>query len=266
MAKVLSIAIVCLICFAVNAQHAFTPLASPEEVSRKEFALHFTQPLTEHRWEIIDDTTDTWKRWQLVENYSFGKNRGSIPMIADLHSLHPYFRDKVVELMRICRAKGIELAIVESYRTHAKQNEYKAMGRRYTRMSGGNSLHQYGMAVDIVPMINSVPQWHNIALWRRVGVVGEHLGLRWGGRWRALFDPGHFEWSGGLGPYHLAKGIFPVVPKSTPYPCLEEDLKELRHHWKAWEIEQSSVARKVPSGNIDSYFPAKQVVSQGGND
>jgi len=191
--------------------------------------------------------TEAWKNWTMVENYTFGKDRGNLPMIADLNALHPYFRDKIVTLISMCKAKGIELAVVETYRTHSKQNEYKSMGKNYTRSGGGKSKHQYGLAIDVVPIIDSVAQWDNIKLWRKVGVLGEQLGLRWGGRWKSLYDPGHFEWTGGLSSYHLAMGQWPQIPKASNYTCLEDQLAQLTENWKAWETEQSSIARKENS-------------------
>src|SRR3990170_6849590 len=100
------------------------------------------------------DTLNGWKDWSYVENYAFGKDRGSLPMINDLKSLHPFFRDQIVKLIELCKAKGIELAIVETYRTHAKQHEYKTMGKKYTTSKAGQSKHQYGLAVDVVPVVN----------------------------------------------------------------------------------------------------------------
>ncbi|CAN5306820.1 hypothetical protein BH09BAC3_BH09BAC3_36710 [soil metagenome] len=245
MARGFLITIVCFLIFsASHAQFAAGPLALVETEIRTDLAQHFNQPFPFRQWIDNSDTTDQWRQWALVENYTFGKNRGAIPMICDLQSLHPYFRDKVIELIRVCRAKGIELAVIETYRTRTKQNEYKAMGRRYTRVSAGSSKHQYGLAVDIVPVKDTVIQWNNIALWRKVGVQGEKLGLRWGGRWRRPFDPAHFEWTGGVPTSLLAKGTLPAAPKAQSYPCMEEDLNELKRHWKAWEIEQSLVANR----------------------
>ncbi|HYG01681.1 MAG TPA: M15 family metallopeptidase [Chryseosolibacter sp.] len=188
-----------------------------------------------------------WRSWKTVENHSFGKDRGNIPMIADLQSLHPYFRDKITLLIRNCRAKGIELAVVESYRTHAKQSEYYTMGRKYTRTPGGKSKHQYGLAVDVVPMVNNIPQWDNTTLWRKVGTEGEKLGLRWGGRWKSPYDPAHFEWSGGLTTSQLATGALPKVPYAATanYPCIHDDVKELRSHWHKWETEQKLLKNKA---------------------
>lgn len=200
--------------------------------------------LEDHASEYFDTLND-WKNWSIVENYAFGKDRGDLPMITDLKSLHPFFRDQILGLIAKCKAKGIELAIVETYRTHAKQHEYKSMGKKYTSSGAGQSKHQYGLAVDVVPVVNSVPVWDNNVLWKRIGIVGEKLGLRWGGRWRNPYDPGHFEWTGGLTSYHLKAGKLPALSNFTDrYPCLEEDLKLLRMAWKEWETSQSTLARK----------------------
>ena len=125
--------------------------------------------------EINIDTIDTWKKWSIVENYSFGKNRGSIPMITELNALHPYFRDKISELIQICKSKGIYLVVVETFRTRSKQNEYKSMGKKYTRSVGGSSKHQYGLAVDLVPIVDSVAVWDNVALWRKIEIGRAHV-------------------------------------------------------------------------------------------
>lgn len=193
------------------------------------------------------DTVDMWLKWKTVQNFSFGKDRGSLDMIADLEALHPFFRDKIIELINQCDKKGIKLAVVETYRTHAKQNEYKSMGRKYTRSGGGHSKHQYGLAVDVVPIVDSTAVWNNHALWKKIGTVGERLGLRWGGRWRHPYDPGHFEWTGGLSSYHLAQGTFPAIPRKENYPCVDEDLARLRKYWAEWETEQAALARKPKS-------------------
>jgi hypothetical protein len=186
----------------------------------------------------LSDRPNERSDWTVVENYAFGKNRGSLAMVADLHALHPAFRDKVVELIRQCSLKGITVAVVETFRTHAKQNEYKRMGGKYTNSVGGRSKHQYGLAVDIVPMINGKPQWDNQALWKKVGSVGEGLGLRWGGRWKQPYDPAHFEWTGGLTTTHLASGMLPAV-SDNDYPCIHEDMEALRTRWREWEAFQS---------------------------
>jgi hypothetical protein len=193
----------------------------------------------------LGDSLTGWKNWSFVENYAFGKDRGDLPMITDLNSLHPFFRDQVQTLIAKCKAKGIEVMVVETYRTHAKQHEYKTMGKKYTSSGAGHSKHQYGLAVDVVPVVDSVAVWNNALLWRKIGAIGEKLGLRWGGRWRKPYDPGHFEWTGGLTSHHLVSGKLPTLPNfADRYPCLEEDMKILRRYWKEWETSQSAMTRK----------------------
>jgi hypothetical protein len=198
------------------------------------------------------DSLSNLPQWQVVENFTFGKDRGNLTMIADINALHPYFRDKVRQLIARCKAQGIELAVVETYRTHAKQNEYKMMGKKYTNSSGGKSKHQYGLAVDVVPLVNGVAVWDNLLLWRKVGVTGEKLGLRWGGRWKKPYDPGHFEWTGGLTSMHLAAGQLPVIP-GDHYPCIHEDIESLKNYWHEWEKFQHDIlTKKIKSNTVST--------------
>lgn len=214
-----------------------------EEVITETIEIDSSLLVMEEPELISFDTINGWKQWSIVENYSFGKDRGTLTMITDLNALHPYFRDQVRQLILNCRAKGIELAIVETFRTHAKQNEYKGMGRKYTNSAGGKSKHQYGLAVDLVPVVNGQAVWDNPVLWKKVGVAGEKLGLRWGGRWKKPYDPAHFEWTGGLSSTHLSIGIFPSIPQDH-YPCVDEDLAILRKYWSEWETFQGSMTRR----------------------
>lgn len=216
-----------------------------EEIVRESLWLDSVKSAALTASLIVEDSVNGWKTWTTVSNYSFGKNRGDMPMITDANALHPYFRDKVLQLIAICKSKGIDLAFVETYRTHAKQSEYKGMGKKYTRSGAGKSKHQYGLAVDVVPIVGDSAVWHDPVLWRKVGTVGEKLGLRWGGRWRRPYDPGHFEWTGGLSTAELTYGAKPVVPKKAQlYPCLDKDIVQLKKYWAAWEEQQSTFTKK----------------------
>ena len=219
------------------------PLNLYETISGKSHR-SFVSMATDDSTALFADH-DAWKDWSYVENYEFGSDRGSIPMITDLSSLHPYFRDQVLKLIAKCKSKGIELAIVETYRTHAKQHEYKTMGGDYTTAKAGQSRHQYGLAVDVVPIVKSKPVWNSASLWRKIGAAGEKLGMRWGGRWRNPYDPGHFEWTAGLTSRHLSAGKFPTrADFAERYPCLEEDLRILQSYWSEWETSQSAWTRR----------------------
>lgn len=54
----------------------------------------------------------------------------------------------------------------------------------------GQSLHNYGLALDAVPMRNGKLVWgsaepEDIELWYRYGEAAETAGFAWAGRWRA---------------------------------------------------------------------------------
>jgi hypothetical protein len=232
-------------------EHAdyFHEQAAPEEIVTIDSSLITLEEITPEE----TDTVETWRQWNVVENFAFGKDRGTLTMIADLNALHPFFRDRVKELIRRCKAQGVELAIVETYRTHAKQNEYKAMGRKYTNSKGGKSKHQYGLAVDLVPIVKGVAVWDNVLLWRKIGVTGERIGLRWGGRWKKPYDPAHFEWTGGLTSADLAVGSLPRIP-ADHYPCAHEDVENLRQFWSQWErIQEEVLSQRMKAKNVNSY-------------
>lgn len=254
MTRIASVCALLLMSVSLFGQQITQPISPFFTQEYAQLANELWQSFTVEKQEVKveKEALEPWETWVTVENYAFGKDRGNLPMIADLNALHPYFREKISLLISMCAAKGIELAVVETYRTRSKQDEYRAMGKNYTRSKGGNSKHQYGLAIDLVPMVNCEPQWNNSKLWRKVGAIGEQLGLTWGGRWKSLYDPGHFEWTGGLSSYHLANGIFPRVPKPEKYPCLNEELETLTAAWKALEIEHSAITRKEISAASSS--------------
>lgn len=63
-----------------------------------------------------------------------------------------------------------------------------------TNAKPGDSYHQYGLAVDVVPTVyKGLPDWNpGGPLWAQIGAIGERAGLTWGGRWSTPDKP-HFE-------------------------------------------------------------------------
>lgn len=110
----------------------------------------------------------------------------------ELYVLHPTFRNKVIKLIYECRKQGIDLRVVETYRTPERQEYLKR--KRHTKLSGGNSKHQHFIAVDVVPVVDNLPRWHDTKLWKKIGKIGKSEGLIWGGDWKKFYDPGHFEY------------------------------------------------------------------------
>jgi len=113
-------------------------------------------------------------------------------IIKDLAILHPAFRNKVIKLLYECKKAGIELKVVETYRTPERQNKLKKEG--FSMLHGGRSKHQYNIAVDVVPVKYGWYMWHDKELWQKVGKIGKAQGLIWGGDWKRFRDYPHFEY------------------------------------------------------------------------
>lgn len=112
--------------------------------------------------------------------------------VNDLAILHPAFRNKVVRLLHEAAKQGIELEVIETYRTPERQNHLRRQG--FSMLHGGKSKHQHYIAVDVVPVKFGWYMWHDKELWRKIGKIGEAQGLFWGGRWKRFRDYPHFEY------------------------------------------------------------------------
>jgi len=69
-----------------------------------------------------------------------------------------------------------------------------------TNAGPGQSLHNYGLALDVVPLVNGQPNWDDkskagLNRWGSIGRLGEHCGMEWGGRWHHPDRP-HFQVNG----------------------------------------------------------------------
>lgn len=52
-----------------------------------------------------------------------------------------------------------------------------------------DSPHLFGIAVDVVPIVNNKADWGNVQVYTKIGQIAESLGLEWGGRWKTLYPP-----------------------------------------------------------------------------
>lgn len=139
-----------------------------------------------------------------------------------LQHLQPEFRRKVILWISSCHFCGIRLYMAETLRSYARSDHLYAQGRTIgghivTRARAGQSYHNFGLAVDVYPVIRGKITWDfnpRSVLWRRVVALAKLHGLSWGGDWRGFKDYPHFEdrpkpplwlcrrrWRGG---YHVA--------------------------------------------------------------
>ncbi|MDA8017145.1 MAG: M15 family metallopeptidase [Thermoanaerobaculia bacterium] len=152
-----------------------------------------------------------------------------------LDLLRDRLREMALEHQDRCRILGIDLLIYCTLRSEREQAEMYARGRtieqilrkarqlealgypalgsvqremgpgpkpKRTFAGPGQSLHQHGRAYDCVPLRGGKPVWRTTGadgeLWRRVGEIGEGIGLEWAGRWARFREYVHFQWTSGL--------------------------------------------------------------------
>jgi peptidoglycan L-alanyl-D-glutamate endopeptidase CwlK len=129
--------------------------------------------------------------------------------------LHPKLRDEVKEIYEeICEAlKGRAICrFAYTLRTFKEQDDLFAQGRtkpgkRVTNAKGWQSFHNYGLAVDIVLLVDNDKNgtfesaaWDTktdfdgdkAADWMEIVNIFKRHGWSWGGDWRFI-DPPHFE-------------------------------------------------------------------------
>jgi len=100
------------------------------------------------------------------------------------------------ELLRRLAAEGLTFKVTSGNRTQAEQDALYAQGRTkpgkvvtWTR----RSRHIGGRAIDLTLFSGKNPDWES-KHYDRAGVIGEELGLVWGGRCkRGTTDRPHFE-------------------------------------------------------------------------
>jgi hypothetical protein len=113
-----------------------------------------------------------------------------------LADLSDRFRPLAEKLLARCVEARIPIVIIDTLRTPAEHAANLAKGVSWTN----HSKHLDGDAIDICPYAQYDAHGSNKLLWdggdpiwQRIGVIGETLGLRWGGRWSTP-DLGHFEY------------------------------------------------------------------------
>jgi hypothetical protein len=112
-------------------------------------------------------------------------------------TLHPKIREKAKQLIDKAKNEGIDLLITSGYRTYAEQDELYKQGRTkkgaiVTNAKGGQSNHNFGLAFDVVPVVNGKLDWKSKE-WNKIGKIGKSLGFKWGGNWTSIKDYPHFE-------------------------------------------------------------------------
>lgn len=120
----------------------------------------------------------------------------------DWGRLNPAFVQQVLRLMDKLATRGYPMTLLEGYRSPERQDALAGQATLVTKAKGGQSKHQYGLAVDLAPLrngkivISAQDPWA-MAAYQALGEEARAAGLTWGGVWR-FRDYGHIEKSGPL--------------------------------------------------------------------
>ena len=139
--------------------------------------------------------------------------------------LHPIVAEKVEDLIEKTSEKNIVILITDDYRSHEEQDKLYDKGRRIpgqvvTHAMGGESYHNFGLAVDFALQLeNGHVIWdieydgnkNGQSDWFEVAEIAKELGFQWGGDWRSFKDYPHLQMDFGLTINDLQEGNRPKI-------------------------------------------------------
>lgn len=132
-------------------------------------------------------------------------------------AVHPVIKQGAEEVIRQAYKEGIYVQFSDGYRSHASQNALYAQGRTkpgpiVTNARGGQSLHNFGLALDmfISNKDGTSASWPESTL-RKVAQIAKGIGFEWGGDWKGFMDNPHIQMTGGLTLAQLQAGVKPKI-------------------------------------------------------
>ena len=121
-------------------------------------------------------------------------------MDRSLDDLKPEFRAMVDPWLADCKAAGIDMLVTCTLRSNEDQAVLYAQGRTtpgdvVTNAKPGQSAHNYGLALDIVPVVHGKPDWSGSSpVWTEIANIAQARGLQWLGAPDSPFhEQAHFE-------------------------------------------------------------------------
>lgn len=119
--------------------------------------------------------------------------------------LHPKIKDLVIKAVEDCNKTltgKAKIRISQGMRTFAEQDALFKKRPKVTNAKGGQSIHNYGLAIDIVLIIDKkVASWDvkkdwdqdKQADWMECVAIFKKYGFKWGGDWVSFKDMPHFD-------------------------------------------------------------------------
>lgn len=120
-----------------------------------------------------------------------------------LPAVRPLFVQLLFALQEHFEPKGVTPRFISGTRSFAEQDALYAKGRtapgpRVTNARGGQSNHNYGIAVDI-GLFRGKEYLEESPLYNEIGaIVAKFPQLEWGGSWKSIVDLPHVQYRTGL--------------------------------------------------------------------
>ena len=139
-----------------------------------------------------------------------------------IEDLYYTIQPKVRELIERSVFGEWRAFITDGMRTPAEQDELYAQGRTkpgkiVTNAKGGQSMHNFGLAIDVAFISPAgVPQWNEL-LYKKMAVIARKLGFEWGGDWIGFKDMPHFQYTGGLTLPQIQSGQRPTIAEDAEF-------------------------------------------------
>ena len=121
-------------------------------------------------------------------------------MSRDITMCHPQLQELANKLIAECKKQGLIVKLGECFRSVSEQDALYAQGRTtsgsivtYAKGSSYSSMHQWGVAFDIIRNDGKGAYYDNDGWFSKVGKIGKALGLEWGGDWTSPVDKPHFQ-------------------------------------------------------------------------
>ena len=119
-----------------------------------------------------------------------------------LDDLSPMFRPCADAFLQQCETYGLDVLVYCTLRSLAEQASLYAQGRTtpgriVTNARPGSSAHNFGLALDGVPLLNGKPIWDEPLSgpnWQLYAQAARRAGCQWGGDWiGSLVEGPHVE-------------------------------------------------------------------------
>ncbi len=126
-------------------------------------------------------------------------------MSRSLDDLNPSFRPYADKFLAALTAAGIDYVVSSTLRPLEEQEKLYAIGRTVpgkivTRAKPGFSAHNYGLAMDVYPLIHgklctNTAEGDELSdpNWKLYGALAKQCGLEWGGEFKTFPEGPHVQ-------------------------------------------------------------------------